>query len=73
MDELGLSIAITFVSWIAGLLINAPLRQTGFYQARLSNLNFLPGETLNRILGINILRWLICHTPLACIIHEGRG
>ncbi len=56
------SIAIAFISFIVGMVINAGLRKTEFYKNNLSNLNFLRSERLNKIIGIGVLKWIVKNT-----------
>lgn len=57
------SISIAFISWIVGMVINAALSRTQFYQNRLSRLNFLKHEKANHLLGIELFKWFIMHSP----------
>jgi hypothetical protein len=59
---LSFSISIAFISWIVGMLINAILRKTEFYNNHLTKLNFFPGERTNKLIGINIFRWIVKNT-----------
>lgn len=54
--------AISFISWIVGMIINAVLIKTPYYNQKLSNLNFLGNENLNKYIGIEIFKWLIIHS-----------
>lgn len=62
VQYIGYSISITFISWIVGLLVTAIIRKKSFFQEKLSNLNFIKSEPVNRIIGIGILKWLIKNT-----------
>ena len=59
---LSFSISIAFISWIVGMIINAILRKTEFYNKKLSNLNFIKSQNLNRIIGIGIFKWIVKNT-----------
>lgn len=61
---LSFSIAIAFISFIMGMAINAVLRRTVFYNNKLSSLNFVKNETLNKVIGIGIFKWVIKNTFL---------
>jgi|SRR5690606_22425073 len=61
-DNLSLTISITFISWIVGMIINVFLRKTEFYNEKLSNLNFIKSENLNKIIGIGIFKWIVKNT-----------
>lgn len=56
------SISIAFISWIVGMVVNAFLRKTEFYDNKLSNLNFIKNEKLNKIIGIGIFKWIVKNT-----------
>lgn len=58
---LSFSISIAVISWIVGMTINAILRKTEFYY-KLSNLNFLKSDKLNKIIGIGIFKWIVKNT-----------
>lgn len=59
---LSFSIAIAFISFMVGMMINALLRKTAFYKNHLSNLNFIKSERLNDIIGIGIFKWIVKNT-----------
>ena len=59
---LSFSIPIVFIYWIVGMIINAILRKTEFYNKKLSNLNFIKSQNLNRIIGIGIFKWVVKNT-----------
>lgn len=59
---LSFSIALGFISFIVGMVVNAPLRKTEFYKHSLSSLNFITSEKLNKIMGIGIFKWIIKNT-----------
>ena len=44
------------------MIINAILRKTEFYNKKLSNLNFIKSQNLNRIIGIGIFKWVVKNT-----------
>lgn len=60
---LSFSIAITFISFIVGLAINAFLKKTEIYNNNLSNLNFIKSEKLNKWIGVGIIKWIVKNTP----------
>lgn len=55
------SISIAFISWIIGLIINALVKNKSYY-IKLSKLNFIKSEKLNRIIGIDCLQWIVKNT-----------
>ncbi|MBK8243585.1 MAG: hypothetical protein IPK88_09170 [Saprospiraceae bacterium] len=57
------SIAITFISFIVGMTVNAILKKTKFYNNRLSKLNLIKSEKLNKCLGVDIVKWVVKNTP----------
>lgn len=52
------SISITFISWIVGMFVNAFLKNTTFYNKKLSNLNFIKNEKFNKSIGLFFLNGL---------------
>ena len=59
---LSFSISITIISWTVGMTINVVIRKNQFYNIYLSNLNFIKNEKLNKIIGINIFKWIVKNT-----------
>jgi len=59
---LSFSISIIFISWIVGMLINAFLRKTDFYNKHLNHLNFIKSEKLNKIIGMDFFKWIVKNT-----------
>jgi Glycosyl-4,4'-diaponeurosporenoate acyltransferase len=57
------SIALAFISFIVGMVVNAGLKKTDFYHQKLSNLNFLRSRRLNRLIGIGVFKWIVRNTP----------
>lgn len=55
------SISITFISWIVGMIINVLLRNLEFYK-KISNLNFIKNETVNKRIGLGIFKWIVKNT-----------
>jgi ABC-type amino acid transport system permease subunit len=60
---LSFSIAITFISFIVGMAVNALWKNTPFYLNKLSNLNFIKSKMLNKYFGVDIVKWIIKNTP----------
>jgi len=56
------SFAISVISWIVGMVINAVLIKTAFYKKNLTKFNFIPNENLNRYIGIELFKWIIIHS-----------
>ncbi|RZK19013.1 MAG: hypothetical protein EOO86_08605 [Pedobacter sp.] len=56
------SISITFLSWIVGMIINAFLIKTVFYQEKLTNLNFVKSKKINKLMGIGVIKWIVKNT-----------
>ena len=59
---LSFSLSIAFISWIVGMFINAFLRKTSFYKKHLNHLNFIKSEKLNKIIGLNVFKWIVKNT-----------
>lgn len=55
-------IAISFISWIVGMICNSILIQTKYYE-KLSNLNFITSKSLNTYIGLNYFKWIVKNTP----------
>lgn len=58
------SFAISVISWIVGMVVNAGLIKTPFYKEYLTKLNFITDENLNRYMGVGTFKWIIIHSPL---------
>ncbi|WP_129715137.1 hypothetical protein [Pedobacter sp. SYP-B3415] len=56
------SISIAFISWIVGMILNALVTKTAFYQKNLLSLNFIKNERINGRLGLEPFKWLIMHS-----------
>jgi len=54
-------ISISFISWIVGMIINATLAKTEYYQ-KISNLNFIKSVALNKNIGIKYFKWIVKNT-----------
>ena len=54
-------ISMSFISWIVGMIINALISKTEYYQ-KISNLNFIKGENLNTNIGIKNFKWVVKNT-----------
>ncbi|RZL25246.1 MAG: hypothetical protein EOO96_23090 [Pedobacter sp.] len=59
---LTLSISITFLSWILGIFIGAFLVRTEFYRKNLTNLNFITSKSINKLIGIGAIKWVVKNT-----------
>lgn len=44
------------------MTINAILRKTEFYKNKLSSLNFLKSEKMNKTIGIGLFKWIVKNT-----------
>ncbi|WP_400263509.1 hypothetical protein ACFX5U_11255 [Sphingobacterium sp. SG20118] len=60
---LSFSIAITFISFIVGMAVNAVLKKTKFYNNGLSDFCFIRSEKLNKWFGVGIVKWTVKNTP----------
>jgi ABC-type protease/lipase transport system fused ATPase/permease subunit len=48
---------------MVGMAINVLLRNTPFYNNKLSNLNFIKSKMLNTYFGVDIVKWIVKNTP----------
>lgn len=55
-------ISVSFLSWIIGMIINSILIKTPYYQ-RLSNLNIIKNQALNKKIGLGAFKWIVKNTP----------
>ncbi len=44
------------------MIINAVIRKAEFYNKKLSNLNFIDSENLNKFIGLKIFKWIVKNT-----------
>lgn len=56
------SISIVFISFMVGMVMTALFRNTNFYREKLSNLNFIQSEAINKMMGVGVVQWIIKHT-----------
>ncbi len=61
LADITASIFIAFSFSVVGLLINTMIRHTAAY-AKLSNLNFIVSDTLNRYLGVLLFKKILLNT-----------
>lgn len=61
---LSFSLALIFISFIVGMIVNSFLKKTSFYNNQLSILNFIKSEKTNRWIGVGIVKWIVKNTPL---------
>ncbi|OWP74062.1 glycosyl-4,4'-diaponeurosporenoate acyltransferase CrtO family protein, partial [Flavobacterium oreochromis] len=62
LKYLSFGISLVFISFIVGMITTSILRNTNFYNNRLSNFNFIKSEKLNSIMGVNIVKWIVKNT-----------
>ena len=55
------SLALAYVSWLVGMLVNSWLQKTSYYQ-KWSNLNFITSKPVNRYLGLSGFKWIVKNT-----------
>jgi len=48
---------------MVGMIINGILKRTAFYNNKLTNLNFIKGEKLNKWIGVDLVKWIVKNTP----------
>ena len=63
MEYIIFSVAVTYLSWIVGILGHALIKHRSVYR-KLSNLNFMSSKRANALLGIKPFAWLIKNTFL---------
>ena len=51
-------ISISFISWLVGMILNSILIKTEYYK-KLSNLNFITSNSLNKTIGIKYFKWMV--------------
>lgn len=61
-NYLSFSISIVFLSFIIGMIMTALVRTTDFYEKKISNLNFIKNEVTNKIIGIDVIKWIVKNT-----------
>ena len=54
-------ISMSFISWIVGMLLNAILMKSAYYD-NLSNLNFIKSKHLNKKIGLKPFKWIVKNT-----------
>ena len=54
-------ISMSFISWIVGMVFNGILMKTEYYE-KVSNLNFIKNEQLNKRIGIKYFKWIVKNT-----------
>lgn len=58
---LTIGIAISFISWLVGMILNSIFVKTEYYK-KLSNLNFIESKSLNESIGIDYFKWIVKNT-----------
>ena len=56
------SFSFMFLSFMVGMILTFLVRKSSLYQNKLSNLNFITNENLNKFLGVNLLKWIVKNT-----------
>ncbi len=54
-------LSMSFISWIVGIIINAILVKTVYYE-KLSNLNFITSKNWNKRIGMKPFKWIVINT-----------
>jgi Glycosyl-4,4'-diaponeurosporenoate acyltransferase len=54
-------ISMSFISWMVGMILNAILMKTVYYD-KLSNLNFIRSKNLNKKIGLKPFKWIVKNT-----------
>ncbi len=55
------SFTIAIFSWIVGMMLNGVLRKKAYYN-KLSNLNLIKDEALNKKIGLGFFKWMVKNT-----------
>ena len=45
------------------MMINSVIKKTKFYNNELTNINLIKSETLNKLLGVDLVKWIVKNTP----------
>lgn len=53
--------SISIISWIVGMIVNAILLKTEYYE-KLTHLNFITDERINKKMGIDQFKWMVKNT-----------
>lgn len=61
LNYLTFGIAISVISWMVGMIFNAVLVKTEYYN-KISDLNFLESERSNKRIGIKYFKWIVKNT-----------
>lgn len=61
LTGLSFGLSLSIVSWMVGIIGNALLLKTSYYE-KLSHLNFIPSKALNNALGIGQFKWIVKNT-----------
>lgn len=61
LEYLKFAIAISFISWLVGMMLNSLLMKTAVYN-KLSHLNFIKSKTLNKYIGMEYFKWVVLNT-----------
>ena len=54
-------ISMSFISWIVGMILNAILMKTAYYD-NISHLNFVRSKNLNKKIGLKPFKWIVKNT-----------
>lgn len=54
-------ISMSFISWIVGMILNAILMKTAYYD-NISHLNFIRSKNLNKKIGLKPFKWIVKNT-----------
>jgi len=62
IKQITFSFSIAFISWTVGIILNALLAKTAFFQPRLTKLNFIKNEQVNSLLGLGLFKYVLLHS-----------
>lgn len=57
-----LSLSITVISWVVGIIFSTIFKNAKFYN-KLSSMNFVASKTFNKVIGITLFKWIVKSTP----------
>lgn len=56
------SFSIVFISFIVGMIITVLAKKTPLYNEKLSSLNFIKSDKVNKLFGVGFVKWIVKNT-----------
>lgn len=56
------SISIVFISFIVGMITTAVIKNSNLYSEKLSSLNFIKSDWINKLFGVELVKWVVKNT-----------